>query len=422
MELLEKILDDKNLFNAYKQVYRNKGTSGIDNVTVEELGYYMYQHKEEIKEQIRNLKYKPSPVRRVEIPKDNGKMRKLGIPTVVDRLIQQAMVQVLSPIFEQQFSDSSYGFRPGRSCEQAVIKALEYFNDGYDWIVDIDLQAFFDNVNQDKLIGIIRRTIKDGRVVSLIRKYLVSGVMINGVCQPTKIGTPQGGNLSPLLSNIMLNELDKELEKRGLRFVRYADDCLIMVKSEKAANRVMQTITNYIENKLGLIVNAEKSKVAKPNQIKYLGFGFYNKNGTWRPKPHLKSVQKFVNKLKDITSRSNAMSIDEKIVKLNQVTRGWINYFKIADMKSKMIKISEHLRHRLRMCIWKYWKKPKTKHKALRKLGITEYNAHMVANTRRGYYWVASTVVLHMAISNKRLKQKGLVFPLDHYLKVHTEI
>lgn len=422
MELLEKILDDKNLFNAYKQVYKNKGASGIDNVTVDELGYYMYQHKEEIKEQIRNLKYKPSPVRRVEIPKDNGKMRKLGIPTVVDRLIQQAMVQVLSPIFEQQFSDSSYGFRPGRSCEQAVIKALEFFNDGYVWIVDIDLQAFFDNVNQDKLIGIIRRTIKDGRVVSLIRKYLVSGVMINGVCLPTKVGTPQGGNLSPLLSNIMLNELDKELEKRGLRFVRYADDCLIMVKSEKAANRVMQTITHYIENKLGLIVNVDKSKVAKPNQIKYLGFGFYNKKGTWRPKPHLKSVQKFENKLKEITSRSNAISIAEKIVKLNQVIRGWINYFKIADMKKLMTKISEHLRHRLRMCIWKYWKKPKTKYKALRKLGISEYNSYMVANTRRGYYWVASTVVLHMAISNKRLKQKGLVFPLAHYLKVHTEI
>ena len=422
MELLEKILDDKNLFNAYKQVYKNKGASGIDNVTVDELGYYMYQHKKEIKEQIRNLKYKPSPVRRVEIPKDNGKKRKLGIPTVVDRLIQQAMVQILSPIFEQQFSDSSYGFRPGRSCEQAIIKALEFFNDGYDWIVDIDLQTFFDNVNQDKLIGIIRRTIKDGRVVSLIRKYLVSGVMINGVCLSTKVGTPQGGNLSPLLSNIMLNELDKELEKRGLRFVRYADDCLIMVKSEKAANRVMQTITNYIENKLGLIVNVEKSKVAKPNQIKYLGFGFYNKKGTWRPKPHLKSVQKFENKLKEITSRSNAISIAEKIVKLNQVIRGWVNYFKIADMKKLMTKISEHLRHRLRMCIWKYWKKPKTKYKALRKLGISEYNSYMVANTRRGYYWVASTVVLHMAISNKRLKQKGLVFPLAHYQKVHTEI
>ena len=422
MELLEEILDDKNLFNAYKQVYKNKGTSGVDGITVDELGYYMFKHKEEIKEQIRNLKYKPSPVRRVEIPKENGKMRKLGIPTVVDRLIQQAMVQVLSPIFEQQFSDNSFGFRPSRCCEQAIIKALECFNDGYDWIVDIDLQAFFDNVNQDKLIGIIRRTIKDGRVVSLIRKYLVSGVMINGVCQPTKIGTPQGGNLSPLLSNIMLNELDKELEKRGLRFVRYADDCLIMVKSEKAANRVMTTITNFIENKLGLSVNVEKSKIAKPNEIKYLGFGFYNNKGKWRPKPHLKSVQKFESKLKDITSRSDAISIADKIVKLNQVIRGWINYFKIADMKVLMTNISEHLRHRLRMCIWKYWKKPMTKYKALRKLGISEYNAHMVANTRRGCYWVASTVILHIAISNKRLKEKGLVFPLDHYLTVHTVI
>jgi len=422
MELLEKILDDRNLYSAYKQVYKNKGASGVDGVTVEELGVYLFQHKEEIKEQIRNLKYKPSPVRRVEIPKENGKMRKLGIPTVVDRVIQQAIVQVITPLFEPQFSETSYGFRPNRSCEMAIIKALEYFNDGYDWIVDIDLQAFFDNVNQDKLIGIMRRTIKDGRVVSLIRKYLVSGVMINGVVQPTKVGTPQGGNLSPLLSNIMLNELDKELEKRGLRFVRYADDCLIMVRSEKAANHVMESVTRYIENKLGLIVNAEKSKVARPDKIKYLGFGFYNKKGMWRPKPHIKSVQKFKLKLKDITSRSNAMSISDKITKLNQVIRGWINYFRIADMKGLMKEIGEHLRHRLRMCIWKYWKKPKTKYKALRKLGISEYNAYMVANTRRGYYWVASTIVLHMAISNKRLKQKGLVFPLDHYQKVHAVI
>ena len=422
MELLEYILDDKNLFQAYEQVYKNKGTSGIDGITVEELGVYMYEHKEEIKEQIRKLQYKPNPVRRVEIPKENGKTRKLGIPTVVDRLIQQAMVQVLSPIFERQFSNCSYGFRPKRSCEMAVIKALEHFNDGYDWIVDIDLQAFFDNVNQDKLIGIIRRTIKDGKVVSLIRKYLVSGVMINDVCQPTKVGTPQGGNLSPLLSNIMLNELDKELEKRGLRFVRYADDCLIMVKSEKAANRVMSSIKSYIENKLGLIVNVEKSKVARPNQIKYLGFGFYKTKGAWRPIPHPKSVQKFEKKLKEITGRSNAETIDEIISKLNQVIRGWINYFRIADMKSAMTRIGEHLRHRLRMVIWKYWKIPRARYKALRKLGISEYNANMVANTRRGYYWVASTVILHIAISNKRLKQNGLVFPLDHYLKVHTAI
>ena len=421
-ELLERILDNKNLYKAYEQVYRNKGTSGIDGMTVTDVGYYLYLHKEEIKQQIRELKYKPSPVRRVEIPKENGKMRKLGIPTVIDRVIQQAIVQVLSPIFEQQFSQYSYGFRPKRSCEMAVIRALECFNDGYDWIVDIDLQAFFDNVNQDKLIGIIRRTIKDGRVVSLIRKYLVSGVMINGVCQPTTIGTPQGGNLSPLLSNIMLNELDKELEKRGLRFVRYADDCLIMVKSEKAANRVMQSITKFIENKLGLIVNAEKSKIARPNQIKYLGFGFYNKKGTWRPNPHLKSVQKFEKKLKDITGRSNAMSITDKVEKLNQVISGWINYFRICDMKTIMASTGEHLRHRLRMCIWKYWKIPIVKERALIKLGISKENAHMVANTRRGYYWVASTVILHMAISNDRLRQKGLVFPLDHYLKVHIEI
>lgn len=422
MELLEKILDNNNLYRAYQQVYKNKGTNGVDGITVEELGGYLYQHKEEIKEQIRNLKYKPSPVRRVEIPKENGKMRKLGIPTVVDRVIQQAIVQVITPLFEPQFSENSYGFRPRRSCEMAVIKALEYFNDGYDWIVDIDLQAFFDNVNQDKLIGIIRKTIKDGRVVSLIRKYLVSGVMINGVVQPTKVGTPQGGNLSPLLSNIMLNELDKELEKRGLRFVRYADDCLIMVKSEKAANRVMQTVTRYIEKKLGLIVNVSKSKVARPRDIKYLGFGFYNKNGFWKPKPHIKSVQKFKEKLKNITSRSNAMSIDDKIDKLRPVIRGWINYYRIADMKTLMQKIEEHLRHRVRMCIWKYWKRPRTKYKALRKLGISEQNAYMVANTRRGYYWVASTVVLHIAISNERLKQKGLVFPLDYYQKVHTII
>ena len=240
MELLEKVLDDKNLFEAYKQVYKNKGASGVDGVTVDELGHYMYQHKEDIKEQIRKRKYKPSPVRRVYIPKDNGDKRGLGIPTVVDRLIQQAIVQVLSPIYEEQFSETSYGFRPKHSCEMAIIKLLEYFNDGYDWIVDIDLQKFFDTVCHDKLISIIMKTIHDGELVSLIRKYLVSGVMENGVISPTKVGTPQGGNLSPLLSNIMLNELDKELEKRGLKFTRYADDCIIVVKSEKAANRVME--------------------------------------------------------------------------------------------------------------------------------------------------------------------------------------
>ncbi len=426
MELLNKILDGGNIAEAINKVVSNKGAPGIDNITVEQLLEYTQNgtiNFEEIKEQIRNRKYKPIPVKRVYIPKANGTKRGLGIPSVIDRVIQQAIVQILSPIYEEQFSNNSFGFRPGRSCEQAIIKLLEYFNDGYTWIVDIDLEKFFDTVCHDKIMRIISNTIKDSDLISLIRKYLVSGVMENGIISPTDIGTPQGGNLSPLLSNIMLNELDKELEKRGLKFTRYADDCIIVVKSEKAANRVMESITKFIEKKLGLKVNTEKSKITRPNQIKYLGYGFYyTKTGIIKPKPHLKSVQKFVNKLKNITSRSNAISINDKIIKLNQVIRGWINYFRIADMKSIMTRVSGHLRHRLRMCIWKYWKMPKTKYKALRKLGISHDNAYMVANTRRGYYWVASTVVLHMAISNKRLKQKGLVFPLDYYLKVHTVI
>ena len=423
MELLEKVLDDKNLFEAYKQVYKNKGASGIDGVTVDELGHYMYLHKEEIKEQIRNRKYKPSPVRRVYIPKDNGDKRGLGIPTVVDRLIQQAIVQVLSPIYEQQFSETSYGFRPNRSCEMAIVKLLEYFNDGYTWVVDIDLQKFFDTVCHDKLISIIMKTIHDGELVSLIRKYLVSGVMENGVVSPTKVGTPQGGNLSPLLSNIMLNELDKELEKRGLRFTRYADDCIIVVQSEKAANRVMESITKFIEKKLGLKVNVEKSKVARPNQIKYLGFGFYyTKTGIIKPKPHLKSIQKFKRKLKQLTKRSWSISLNERIIKLNQVIRGWINYFRIADMKTYMNSISEHLRRRIRCIIWKQWKTCKHRYKCLLKLGVVKDKAKRTAYSRASYWHNSMSIVVSVAISNERLKRKGLVMPLDHYLKVHTLI
>ena len=418
MELLEKVLNDNNLFEAYKQVYKNKGASGIDGVTVDELGKYMYLHKEEIKEQIRKRKYKPSPVRRVYIPKENGDKRGLGIPTVVDRLIQQAIVQVLSPIYERKFSETSYGFRPKRSCEMAIVKLLEYFNDGYTWIVDIDLQKFFDTVCHDKLIAIIMKTIHDGELVSLIRKYLVSGVMENGVVSPTKVGTPQGGNLSPLLSNIMLNELDKELEKRGLRFTRYADDCIIVVKSEKAANRVMESITKFIEKKLGLKVNVEKSKVARPNQIKYLGYGFYyTKTGIIKPKPHLKSVQKFKRKLKQLTKRSWSISLEERIVKLNQVIRGWINYFRIADMKIHMRSLSEHLRRRIRCIIWKQWKCSRKRIEALVKLGCNKEQAQAIAYSRKSYWNISMYISIY--ITNDKLKRKGLVFPLDHYLKVH---
>ena len=421
MELLEKVLNDNNLYEAYKQVYKNKGTSGVDGVTVDELGRYMYLHKEEIKEQIRNRKYKPSPVRRVYIPKENGDKRGLGIPTVVDRVIQQAIVQVLSPIYEKQFSETSFGFRPRRSCEMAIVKLLEYFNDGYTWIVDIDLEKFFDTVCHDKLISIIMKTIHDGELVSLIRKYLVSGVMENGVVIPTKVGTPQGGNLSPLLSNIMLNELDKELKKRGLKFTRYADDCIIVVKSEKAANRVMESITKYIEKKLGLKVNAEKSKVARPNQIKYLGFGFYNtKTGIVKPKPHLKSIQKFKRKLKQITKRKWSISLEERITKLNQVIRGWVNYYKIGDMKTYMTAISEHLRRRLRCIIWKQWKVASKRIPSLVKLGANIDQARALAYTRKSYW--NTSMFLNIYITNKSLEKKGLVSPLDHYLKVHTVI
>lgn len=423
MELLDVILAKENLNKAYLQVFRNKGAAGIDGVTVEELRDYLKEHKEEILWKIRNRKYKPQPVRRVQIPKENGKKRNLGIPTVVDRVIQQAMVQVLSPIYEKQFSNSSYGFRPKRSCEMAVIRALELMNEGYDWIVDLDLEKFFDTVNQDRLISIIRRTVKDGEVVSLIRKFLESGVMENGHYQPTKVGTPQGGNLSPLLSNIILNELDKELEARGLNFVRYADDCIILVRSEKAANRVLSTITKYIENKLGLKVNAEKSKVSRPTGIKFLGFGFWvAKGGVYKPKPHLKSIEKLKRKLKALTCRSWSISLDSRIQKLNHLIRGWVNYFRIANMKNVLEKIDERLRTRIRVIIWKQWKRTKTRCEALVKLGMPFELAFNCANTRKSYQQICKTQYIKFAINNERLKKRGLLFLTDHYLKVHTEI
>ena len=422
MELLEEILNPENLNKAYKRVYQNKGTSGVDGVTVEEIADYIKDNKEVIVNQIRKRRYKPQPVRRVQIPKENGKKRNLGIPTVMDRIIQQAMVQVLSPIFEKQFNDNSYGFRAGRSCEQAVIKALEYLNDGYDWIVDINLEKSFDTVNQDRLITIIRKTIKDGEVVSLIRKYLSAGAMENGVVKPTPKGTPQGGNLSPLLSNIMLNELDKELEARGLNFVRYADDCIILVKSEKAANRVLSSITKYIEKKLGLKVNAEKSKVTRPTKTKYLGFSFWTtKGGKWKPKPHIKSYQKLKRKLKKLTDRSWSISLDNRIKQINYLIRGWVNYFRIANMRQVIIDIDKHLRTRIRVIIWKQWKKITKRYKALRQLEVSHEIAFACANTRKGYYQICKTTYIQFAINLERLRKRGRVFLLDQYTKVHIE-
>ena len=419
MELLEEILTRDNLNEAYKRVYANKGASGVDGVTTEELRKHLEDHKAELLESIRTRKYKPQPVRRVEIPKDNGKMRQLGIPTVVDRVIQQAVSQVLIPIYEQQFSDSSYGFRPGRSCEMAIIRSLELLNDGYDWIVDIDLERFFDSVNHDRLMNILYRTIKDGDVLSLIRKFLVSGVMVGNTFEETKVGTPQGGNLSPLLSNIMLNELDKELEARGLNFVRYADDCNIYVGSEKAAERVMKSVTSFIEKKLGLKVNATKSQIGKPEQIKFLGFGYaLNKEGKYHAIPHSLSVDKLKRKLKALTRRNWSITMDVRLEKLKQLITGWVNYFRIAEMKYTLAGIDGRLRARLRVVVWKQWKGPKKRYESLRKLGISKYGAR-IAYSSKGYQVLCKSRTIHTALSNNVFVQRGLVTLSSHYEKVH---
>lgn len=414
--LLNELSSDDNLKIAKQRIKKNKGASGIDGMEVKELDEYLSKHLDEIKEQIRNKKYSPKPVKRVEIPKPDGGVRNLGVPTVVDRFVQQAIAQVLTPIYEPKFSESSYGFRPNRCCEMAILKTLEFMNDGYQWVVDIDLEKFFDNVNHDKMISLIMKDVKCGEIVSLINKFLKSGIMIDDEYKESVIGTPQGGNLSPLLSNIMLNQLDKELEARGLRFTRYADDCIILVGSSKAADRVMKNVSIFIESKLGLKVNMTKSKVSKPNDIKYLGFGFFmDKNdGLWKAKPHAKSVEKLKLKLKKLTSRRWSISLDERLEKIKKTIVGWTNYYKIGYWKDVARMVDAHVRFRLRMCIWKQWKKVNTKKKALISLGVPKREAWMLANSRKAYARCASSF-LNNVLTNKRLKERGLVFLLDQY-------
>jgi group II intron reverse transcriptase/maturase len=425
VELLEEILARENLNEAYKRGYAKKGASGVDGVSVEELNEHLRVHKAELLESIRTRTYKPQPVRRVEIPKDGrpGEFRKLGIPAVVDRVIQQAIAQVLSPIYEQQFNNSSYGFRPGRSCEMAIIRSLELLNDGYDWIVDIDLERFFDTVHHDRLMNILHRAVTDGDVLSLIRKFLVSGVMVGNTYEETTVGTPQGGNLSPLLSNIMLNELDKELESRGLHFVRYADDCNIFVGSRKAAERVMKSITDFIERKLGLKVNATKSQIGKPQRVKFLGFGYFvDSNRKYQAKPHKLSIEKLKRKLKALTSRKWSIPLDTRLRKLRQQIVGWVNYFRVAKMKTVLLQIDEKLRKRIRVVIWKQWKKTKKRYESLRKLGATHRNAYVTANCRKSYQYVCGTATIHATITNKRLEDRGLTSLSNLYAKVHLAV
>lgn len=415
--LLEKIIDRNNLNQAFKRVKANKGSHGIDGMKVDELLQYLKENGDSLRQSILDGSYKPNSVRRVEIPKQDGKKRPLGIPTAVDRVIQQAIAQVLIPIFEEKFSENSYGFRPNRSAHQAILKCKQYMDNGYKWAVDIDLEKYFDTVNHDKLIGLVYKEVKDIRVISLIRKYLQAGVMINGVVNTTEKGVPQGGNLSPLLSNIMLNELDTELEKRALNFCRYADDCNIYVKSKKAAERVMYSITKFIEEDLKLKVNKDKSKVDRPWKLKYLGFSFYNKKDGMGIRVHNKSVEKLKATLKKITGRSNAMSMEYRAVKLKQTITGWINYFKLADLKGTLRELDKWLRRRLRLCYWKQWKKIKTKHDNLVKLGLDNFKAWEYANTRKGYWRISNSPVLARTLSNNYLKEQGFITLTENYLR-----
>ena len=414
-QLLEEILSRDNMRLAYKKVKANRGASGIDGITIEEIDDYLKENWVNIRDKIRKRKYKPKPVRRVEIPKPDGGVRNLGVPTVVDRIIEQAIVQRVTPIVEPHFSEYSYGFRPNRRAQQAMLKLLEYFNDGYTYVVDIDLEKFFDNVPQDKLMTLVGKLIQDPDTESLIRKYLNAGVMVRGRYEETNKGTPQGGNLSPLLSNIMLNELDKELEARGLHFVRYADDCVIAVGSSAAANRVMHTTTKWIEKKLGLKVNATKTKVTTPSKLKYLGFGFWKDAEGWKARPHKDSIKRFERKLKQLTKRSWSVSMDYRIEKLNQAIRGWINYFRMGSMKTVLTRIDEHLRTRMRIVIWKQWKKRPKRYWGLRRLGAPEWMAKQSVGFGDHYQAVAKTTGLHL-ISKEILAKRGLLSCLDYYL------
>ena len=417
--LLEKILDRDNMNLAYRKVKANKGSHGVDGMTVDELLPFLKQNGSQIKQSIRKGTYRPKPVRRVEIPKPGGGIRLLGIPTVLDRVIQQAIAQVLSPIYEKEFSENSYGFRPNRNAHQAVKKCKGYVEAGYKWTVNIDLAKYFDTVNHDKLMRLPSETIKDGRVLSLIRKYLKSGVMINGVVVETEEGTPQGGNLSPLLSNIMLNELDKELTRRGLKFCRYADDCNIYVRSRKAADRVMASITKFIEEKLKLKVNKDKSAVDRPWKLKLLGFSFYYKKDGIGIRVHPKSVKKLKQKLKEITGRSNAMGMWQRVLKLKQAITGWVNYFSIADMGRLAKTLDEWLRRRIRMCFWKQWKKIKTRYDNLVKLGAASSKAWEFANTRKSYWRISNSPILASTLTNEYLKKLGLLSIAERYSLVH---
>lgn len=405
--MLEEILRIQNVYKALARVTSNKGAGGIDNMQTDELRHYVSTHWDELKASITTGSYSPSPVKKVEIPKAGGGKRMLGIPTVTDRLIQQAISQWLSPKYEGEFSDYSYGFRPNRNAHQAVRQAQNLLNAGKSWIVEIDLEKFFDKVNHDKLMSLLERKIDDKRTLRLIRQYLKSGIMEGGTVSPRVEGTPQGSPLSPLLSNIILNELDKELQQRGHSFVRYADDCSIYVKSEKAAKRTEASITQYIEQKLKLKVNKEKTKVSRPMGSMLLGFSFYKSKDQWEIRISSKSVSRIKAKLKANTQRNNPANARIKIQKLETIIRGWVNYFVIAKAKSIMQQLDEMVRVRLRIGEWKHWKRIKTKIRKLISLGVNKYKAYEWGNSSKGYCKIAHSPVLQTTLTDNYWRKLG---------------
>lgn len=405
--LMDRILSRENLIEALKRVEKNKGSHGIDGMSVKSLRRHIVDNWDSLCQSLRNGTYKPNPVRRVEIPKPNGGVRLLGIPTVTDRFIQQAIAQTLAPIFDPAFSEHSYGFRPNRRGHDAVRKAKGFIKAGNRWVVDIDLEKFFDKVNHDKLMGILASKVKDRTVLKLIRRYLQAGIMINGVVHEIEEGTPQGGPLSPLLSNILLDKLDKELESRGHNFVRYADDCNIYVQSKKAGERVMNSITDFIEKKLKLKVNREKSAVDRPWRRKFLGFSF-----TIHKEPKVRianeSIKRLKAKIRVLTSRSKPIPMEMRIKKLNQYLVGWSSYFALADTPSKFKEFDEWIRRRLRMIVWKEWKKPKTKVRKLIGLGVHPSKAYEWGNSRKKYWRISHSPILHKTLGNSYWSSQGL--------------
>ena len=431
MELIEKILSEENLQKAIRKVKKNKGAPGVDKMTVQEVEEWFNQYKEDLISKILNKQYKPMPVKRVYIPKPNGKQRPLGIPTVVDRVIQQAMLQVLNEIYEPVFSEHSYGFRPNRSAHMAMEEVLSYLNDGYEWIIDLDIEKFFDTVNHDKLISILRERVNDSKTLHLIRAYLQAGILDKGLVSSSTIGTPQGGPISVILSNIYLDKFDKELESRNLRFARYADDCIIFVKSEMSANRVMKSVTSWLERKLFLKVSATKTKVVRPTKGQFLGFTFYKNSDEWKCCPTKDRKKRLYSNIQKWMERKHAVSrpLSVTFEKLNQMVRGWIQYFKISSIKVFLEEFSQWLRHKMRCIIIKQWKRPRTIYKNLMKINIacrckfTLDDIFKCANSRLGWYRRSTGNVVNFLLSPTVLSIKkgdrpGLVNPLIYYLEI----